>query len=224
MLQIAGPDKFADLLDGRFAGFNLGIHFINENGKKRRSKFKLGHRLSALKIDGAGLNCFTFHMKMRFGSCLLVAGTIVSGCAHSRSEPSMWPAQTTPSPSNNTTLLSTAEEPAPASNAVPVVISLPPIQPAATPPVSNIPPANIIPIVTPSASLQATVLRYNPSGRFVVLNFPLGQLPEMGHTFFIYHGDSKVGQVKITGPQQDNLIVADVTAGEAQPGDDVREP
>ncbi len=33
----------------------------------------------------------------------------------------------------------------------------------------------------------------------------------------------KVGEVKITGPQQDNNIVADLVTGEAQVGDDVRD-
>lgn len=33
----------------------------------------------------------------------------------------------------------------------------------------------------------------------------------------------KVGQVKITGPQRDNDTVADLTAGDAQVGDEVRE-
>jgi hypothetical protein len=33
----------------------------------------------------------------------------------------------------------------------------------------------------------------------------------------------KAGEVKITGPQRDSDIVADLTAGDAQVGDDVRE-
>jgi len=79
------------------------------------------------------------------------------------------------------------------------------------------------PIVTPDTSLSATVVRYNSVGRFVVLSFPVGQMAQVGQTFFIYRAGMKVGEVKITGPQRENDIVADLTTGDAEAGDDVRE-
>lgn len=79
------------------------------------------------------------------------------------------------------------------------------------------------PIVTPDTSLDAKVVRYNSVGRFVVLSFPVGQMAQVGQTFFIYRAGMKVGEVKITGPQKDNDIVADLTTGDAEAGDDVRE-
>ena len=36
-------------------------------------------------------------------------------------------------------------------------------------------------------------------------------------------GALKVGEVKITGPQRDDHIVGDLTTGEAQVGDEVRD-
>ncbi|HEU6448668.1 MAG TPA: hypothetical protein VFV23_09560 [Verrucomicrobiae bacterium] len=48
-------------------------------------------------------------------------------------------------------------------------------------------------------------------------------MPKTGETFFLYRNGLKTGEVKITGPQRDNNIVADLTAGDAQVGDDVRE-
>ena len=122
-------------------------------------------------------------MKLHSFSFLLLAGLIVSGCAHHPAPP---------------------PEPAPApttSNATPVPE----------------------PIVTPDTSLSAKVVRYNSVGRFVVLSFPVGQMPQAGQTFFLYRAGMKAGEVKITGPQRDNDIVADLTAGDAQVGDDVRE-
>ena len=80
------------------------------------------------------------------------------------------------------------------------------------------------PIVTPDTSLSAKVVRYNSVGRFVVLSFPVGQMPETGQTFSIYHAGAKVGEVKITGPQRDTDTVADLTQGSAEEGDDVRQP
>ena len=79
------------------------------------------------------------------------------------------------------------------------------------------------PIVTPDTSLSAKVVRYNSVGRFVVLSFPVGQMAQVGQTFFIYRAGMKVGEAKITGPQRDNDIVADLTTGDAETGDDVRD-
>ena len=79
------------------------------------------------------------------------------------------------------------------------------------------------PIITPDTSLSAKVVRFNSVGRFVVLSFPVGQMPQAGQTFFLYRAGMKVGEVKITGPQRDNDTVADLTEGDAQEGDDVRQ-
>jgi hypothetical protein len=79
------------------------------------------------------------------------------------------------------------------------------------------------PIVTPDNSLAARVVSYNATGRFVVMSFPPGQLPKLEQSFFLYRDGMKVGEVKITGPQRDNNIVADMVTGEAQVGDEVRD-
>ena len=97
----------------------------------------------------------------------------------------------------------------------------PPEQPASAPTTSVT--NNPEPIVTPDNSLSAKVVRYNPVGRFVVLSFPVGQMPQPGQTFFLYRAGVKVGEIKITGPQRDNDTVADLTDGDAQEGDDVRQ-
>ncbi len=100
--------------------------------------------------------------------------------------------------------------------------SAPPQQPAPAP-TTNTSAVAPSPIVTPDNSLAAKVVRYNAVGRFVVLSFPVGQMPQAGQTFFIYRAGMKVGQVQVTGPQRDNDTVADLTNGEAEVGDDVRE-
>jgi hypothetical protein len=85
------------------------------------------------------------------------------------------------------------------------------------PPVSTQPP-----IVTPDNSFTGKVVRYNSVGRFVVISFAVNQMPQAGQTLFLYRAGIKVGEIKITGPQRDSDTVADVTTGDAQPGDDVR--
>jgi hypothetical protein len=82
---------------------------------------------------------------------------------------------------------------------------------------------NVATIVTPDNSLSAKVVRYNSVGRFVVLSFPVGQMPQTGQMLFLYRAGLKVGQIRITGPEQDNDTVADLVEGDAQEGDDVRE-
>jgi hypothetical protein len=79
------------------------------------------------------------------------------------------------------------------------------------------------PIVTPDNSLTARVVSYNASGRFVVLSFPVGQMPKLEQGLFLYRDGMKVGEVKITGPQRENNIVADLVTGEAEVGDEVRD-
>ncbi|HEX3889386.1 MAG TPA: hypothetical protein VHX90_00930 [Verrucomicrobiae bacterium] len=78
-------------------------------------------------------------------------------------------------------------------------------------------------IVTPDNSLAGKVVSYNSAGRFVVLNFPNGQMPRMDQILFLYRAGLKVAEVKITGPQSDSSIVADLLAGDAQSGDEARD-
>jgi len=70
----------------------------------------------------------------------------------------------------------------------------------------------------------ARVVSFNPVGRFVVLNFPVGELPGIGDTLSLYRAGLKVGEVQVTGPQRNTDIVADLVTGEAQVGDEVRQP
>jgi hypothetical protein len=111
------------------------------------------------------------------------------------------------------------DEPKTATPAAPA--PTPTITPA-TAPVTTPTPAPA-PIVTPDYSLAAKVVSVNTIGRFVVLSFPASQMPKMDQTLFIYRGGLKVAEVRVTGPQQDNNTVADITSGEAQVGDTVRD-
>ena len=78
-------------------------------------------------------------------------------------------------------------------------------------------------IVTPELMLVGKVVRFNPEGRFVVLNFPIGHLPGENQRLNVYRQGLKVGEAKVTGPQRDDNTVADIVTGEAQVGDEVRD-
>ena len=92
--------------------------------------------------------------------------------------------------------------------------------PARTAPAS---PATAQIIVTPDDSLTARVLSVNQVGRFVVLTFPDGRLPKLEQHLFLYRNGLRTAEVKITGPQEDVNVVADLVFGEAQAGDIVRD-
>ena len=77
-------------------------------------------------------------------------------------------------------------------------------------------------IVTPENALVGKVAMVNTAGRFVVLNFPLGKMAAVGQRFDLYRRGLKIGEVKVTGPQREDNIVADLAAGEAEAGDEAR--
>src|SRR6266498_803342 len=64
---------------------------------------------------------------------------------------------------------------------------------------------NLIVTLDPAAS--GKVAQVNPAGRFVVLNFPFGHLPAQNQQLGLYRRGLKVGEVKVTGPQQDDNTV-----------------
>lgn len=77
-------------------------------------------------------------------------------------------------------------------------------------------------IVTPETALAGKVVRVMPSSRFVVLNFPIGRMPALEQRAEVYRRGLKVGELRITGPQLDDNIVADILTGDVQAGDKVR--
>ena len=78
-------------------------------------------------------------------------------------------------------------------------------------------------IVTPDKALIGKIVTVNAAARFVVLNFPIGHLPQIEQQLNVYRLGLKVGEVKVTGPQRDDNIVGDVTAGDVALGDEVRD-
>jgi len=78
-------------------------------------------------------------------------------------------------------------------------------------------------IVTPAPVNAGRITSVNPAGRFVVITYPIGvPLPSLEQKLDVYRAGLKVAEIKITGPARDLNTVADITAGECQPGDEVR--
>jgi hypothetical protein len=78
-------------------------------------------------------------------------------------------------------------------------------------------------IVTPDFRVVGQVTTVNVPGQFVVLSFPIGQLPRRDQVLLVYRRGLKVGEVRVTGPFEDYSTVADIVSGEVQAGDEVRD-
>lgn len=77
-------------------------------------------------------------------------------------------------------------------------------------------------VVTPDKPV-GRVATVNGVGKFVVLSFPTGKMPAEDQHLNIYRRDVKVAEVKITGPQRGENIVADIVSGEPEVSDEARE-
>jgi hypothetical protein len=78
-------------------------------------------------------------------------------------------------------------------------------------------------LVTPDEGVNGRVASVNENLRFVVLTFPLGQLPPVDSRMNVFRNGAIVGEVKISGPQQNFNSVADIVLGDAKKGDEVRQ-
>jgi hypothetical protein len=74
----------------------------------------------------------------------------------------------------------------------------------------------------PESVAVGKVVLVNRTAQFVVLNFPLGRMAPIDQRLDLYRHGLKVGEVRVTGPQREDNIVADLLAGEAEVGDDAR--
>jgi hypothetical protein len=62
----------------------------------------------------------------------------------------------------------------------------------------------------------------NQKARYVVISFPIGTVPPLDTHLNAYRNGLKVGELKVTPPQQNNFTAADIINGECQLGDEVR--
>jgi hypothetical protein len=137
---------------------------------------------------------------MRIALLLVVAAALTgSGCASRRADvPQSW--------EDPSTLMANVPSTPADTN-----------QPA--PPVS---PSNQKLIVTPENAFVGKVATVNQTAGFVVLSFPPGHMPAVDQRLSLYRRGLKVGEVKVTGPQIDENVVADIVAGESDVGDEVK--
>src|SRR5262245_16773562 len=64
-------------------------------------------------------------------------------------------------------------------------------------------------IVTPENGLVGKVEMVNQNAHYVVLSFPIGHLPALEQHLSVYRRGLKIGEVKVSGPQIEDNVVAD---------------
>ncbi|HLP78043.1 MAG TPA: hypothetical protein VK327_14130 [Candidatus Paceibacterota bacterium] len=84
-------------------------------------------------------------------------------------------------------------------------------------------PAQTAPSAALAEALSGKVSTANNDLKFVVLTFPVGKMARVNQHLNVYRTGQKVAEVNVTGPQRQDSIVADITAGEVKPGDEVRD-
>ena len=167
---------------------------------------------------------------MRVFLFLILLGCIAaSGCIHKKATPP--PAAKAPAPLAEAPVNAFATVPGetpPPQPIAPVSVETKPAPTPTSP--QSIPPEQKITMpprqpltVTPDNPLVGKVATVNSAGRFVVLSFPVGHLPALEQRLIVNRRGLKVGEVKVTGPQQDENIVADIVAGDAETGDEVKD-
>ena len=76
--------------------------------------------------------------------------------------------------------------------------------------------------IHPLDSGTGTIHSVNSRLRFVVVDFALSIVPRPGQLLEAIRDGRTVGELKVTGPAQGSVTVADLVAGEPQAGDTVR--
>jgi hypothetical protein len=79
------------------------------------------------------------------------------------------------------------------------------------------------PVVRPVDGVSGRVISVKDDLRFVIIDFPNQKLPRLDQRLAVYRAGQKVAEVKVSGPIRGTSIAADITAGDPQFGDQVRD-
>ena len=79
------------------------------------------------------------------------------------------------------------------------------------------------PAARPVQAVRGRVVSVRDDLRFLIADFAGGKLPALDQQLTVYRLDQKVAEVKISGPFRGSTAAGDITAGDAKPGDWVRD-
>lgn len=75
----------------------------------------------------------------------------------------------------------------------------------------------------PVNPIQGKVVALNAELKYVVVDFSLGRLPQPDQKLNVYRAGQKVGELRVSNQSILVNFAADIIAGEAKKGDEVRE-
>lgn len=75
------------------------------------------------------------------------------------------------------------------------------------------------PVLLPASGRIHSV---SPVAPFVVVDYILGGMPPLQSTLDVFRGGQKVGQIRLSGPEQNGFVAADILSGILQVDDEVR--
>ncbi len=88
--------------------------------------------------------------------------------------------------------------------------------PAADP--TNAAPAS----ATTTLPASGRVHSVNPGLRFLVVDYTLGGMPELQSRLNVYRNNEKIGEIRLSGPERNGFVAADILEGILQVGDEIR--
>jgi hypothetical protein len=85
-------------------------------------------------------------------------------------------------------------------------------------------PATLVryPVVTPVTLVQGRVISVNERLRFVIADFAFHRMPQPGQRLGVFREGRRIGEVRVSGPFDGAVLVADIMAGEAGVSDLLR--
>ena len=92
-------------------------------------------------------------------------------------------------------------------------------EPESTDKTNTTPAASSAPSVLPASGRVHTL---NPGLRFVVVDYTLGGMPPLHSRLNVYRNNEKIGEVRLSGPERNGFVAADILEGILQIGDEVR--
>ena len=79
------------------------------------------------------------------------------------------------------------------------------------------------PVLRVVREVTGRVVSKNLLSQFVVVDFPLGALPEIGDQLAVRRDGATIAQLRVTGPIRGFLVIADIAEGDPRPGDRVEQ-
>lgn len=83
-------------------------------------------------------------------------------------------------------------------------------------------PTNAAPVATTTLPASGRVHSVNPGLRFLVVDYTLGGMPPLQSRLTVYRNNEKIGEIRLSGPERNGFVAADILEGILQVGDEIR--